>query len=551
MKSLAGAALALCLMAGSAGAATAPLMTVSIEPSAMDPSSGRGEVAIALTVPEARIAAGAPLLSLVRMAPGMSGPEPVTDLVVRDSEGQLPLRRDGSRWISQRAVRGELAVRYRLGIDDALQVGGGPPDNPREEGDGFSAAGMMLIMQPKVSRPYRISIHWDLSGLDPGARAVSSFGDGDVELPAGPVDRLADAMYMAGHLQREPRRPSGAFSAVWLGDPGFDPRPVMHWTETLYGWMSRFFRDPTTPPYRVFLRYNPYNAGGGVGFPHSFLATYGPGVTGETLKHILPHEMTHTWTANGMDKWYTEGDAVYYEALQPWRAHLFTTARFLKQVNLTAARYYTNPDIHAPNAEIEPNFWKNMWLNVLAYDRGAMYFAVLNGKILRRSAGTRSVDDLVRAMVDRARDGEPVNETVWVGLLRQALGPQGVAIHRSMMAGGVMLPASGDFGPCFRRVRAKIRRFDLGFDARRSGRLRVIESLTPGSQAAGAGLRAGDVVDYKLTTEGVFLDPGRTLTVNVTRDGKIFPVTYLPRGEAVPAYQWERIPNVPDNVCRY
>jgi predicted metalloprotease with PDZ domain len=551
MKSLPGAALALCLMAGSAGAVTAPLMTVRIEPSAMDPTSGRGEVTVALTVPEAHIAAGAPVLSLVTMAPGMSAPEPVTDLVVRDSAGRLPLRRDRSQWIAERAARGELAVRYRLGIDNAVQVGGGPPDNPREEGDGFSAAGMMLIMQPQVSRPYRIAIHWDLSGLDPGAQAVSSFGDGDVELPAGPVDRLTDAMYMAGRLQREPPRPSGAFSAVWLGDPGFDPRPVMQWTETLYGWMSRFFRDPATPPYRVFLRYNPYNAGGGVGFPHSFLATYGPGVTGETLKHILPHEMTHTWTANGMDRWYTEGDAVYYEALQPWRAHLFTTAQFLKQVNLTAARYYTNPDIHAPNAEIEPNFWKSMWLNVLAYDRGAMYFAVLNGKIQHRSGGKRSVDDLVRKMVDRARAGKSVNETVWLGLLRQALGPQGVAIHRSMMAGGVMLPASGDFGPCFRRVRAKIRRFDLGFNARRSGRVRVIESVTPGSQAARAGLRVGDVVDYKLTTEGVFLDPSRTLMVNVTRDGKTFPITYLPRGEAVPAYQWERIPTVPDSACRY
>ena len=94
MKSLPGAALALCLMAGSAGAVTAPLMTVRIEPSAMDPTSGRGEVTVALTVPEAHIAAGAPVLSLVTMAPGMSAPEPVTDLVVRDSAGRLPLRRD-------------------------------------------------------------------------------------------------------------------------------------------------------------------------------------------------------------------------------------------------------------------------------------------------------------------------------------------------------------------------------------------------------------------------------------------------------------------------
>jgi hypothetical protein len=42
----------------------------------------------------------------------------------------------------------------------------------------------------------------------------------------------------------------------------------------------------------------------------------------------------------------------------------------------------------------------------------------------------------------------------------------------------------------------------------------------------------------------------RTLTLLVTRDGKTFPITYLPRGEAVDAYQWERIAGVPDSACR-
>ncbi len=544
------AALAVC-QSGIAVAAPAPLLTVRIKPSAMSAATGRGEVSVALSIPDVRFAAGAPLLSLETEAPGMSGPEPLQDLIVEDSKGPVPLEARRNHWISNRAVVGELRVRYRLGADNALQIGGGPPDNLREEGDGFSGAGLMLIMEPQVSRPYRIAIEWDLSAMDRGAQGVSSFGTGDVVLPAGPVKRLVQGIYMAGRLKRVPPVPAGAFSAVWLGAPSFDLRPVMHWTETLYNWMSRFFHDTTEQRYQVFLRYNPYNAGGGVAFPHSFMATYGPGATAATLKHILPHEMTHTWTANDMGKWYVEGNAVYYEALLPWRAHLFTTGQFLKQLNLTAARYYTNPDIHAPNAEIKPNFWKSMWLNVLPYDRGAMYFAVLNGKILRRSAGKRSVDDLIRTMVERARAGKPVTQAVWVGLLRQALGSQGVAIHRSMMAGGVMLPTSSDFGPCFRRVRAKIRRFELGFEAKRSGSERMIASVTPGSQAARAGLRVGDAVRYKLTTEGVFRDPSRTLTVEVTRGGRTFPITYLPRGEAVNAYRWERIAGVPDSACRY
>jgi hypothetical protein len=34
------------------------------------------------------------------------------------------------------------------------------------------------------------------------------------------------------------------------------------------------------------------------------------------------------------------------------------------------------------------------------------------------------------------------------------------------------------------------------------------------------------------------------------RDGKPLSVTYLPRGEAVDAYQWERVAGVPESACR-
>src|SRR3546814_7207909 len=86
-----------------------------------------------------------------------------------------------------------------------------------------------------------------------------------------------------------------------------------------------FVGDESAPPYRVFMRFNPMNAGGGAALYHSFLVTYGKGVTGESLKYILGHEMTHTWTANDLGKWYDEGNAVYYQALLPWRSEEHTS----------------------------------------------------------------------------------------------------------------------------------------------------------------------------------------------------------------------------------
>jgi len=300
-----GLATVLWLSAGMPGAEPAPRMRVWIKPGAMSQAVGRGEVAVEISVAGVDFAAGVPLLSLNTMVPGSSRPLTVAGLTVIDGLGPVPLESrnpGGSRqWSSTRAVKGELVIKYQEPIENTPMTQGGPPLAPRIDGDGFSSVGGMFLMLPQTEAPYRISIAWDLSAMGAGAAAVSSYGDGNAELPAGPVARLANCLFMVGHLKREPQAPvTSGFSSVWLGEPPFDPRPAMQWTGKLHAWMSGFFQDHSEPPYRVFLRFNPMNAGGGAALTNSFIVTYGEGVTGESLKSILGHEMTHTWTANGL-----------------------------------------------------------------------------------------------------------------------------------------------------------------------------------------------------------------------------------------------------------
>jgi hypothetical protein len=46
-------------------------------------------------------------------------------------------------------------------------------------------------------------------------------------------------------------------------------------------------------------------------------------------------------------------------------------------------------------------------------------------------------------------------------------------------------------------------------------------------------------------------DPARTLTLKITRAGRTFPITYLPRGETTDVYQWARVQGVPEAKCLY
>jgi hypothetical protein len=534
--------------------APGPVMKAVIKPGVLtEADGGKGDVNVTLSVPGMDIAAGEPIASLWTMVPSAAKPQAVSDVKVTDASGAVPVtgRMDGGgmKWRSTRAVKGDVTISYRLSLDNTPPLAGGPPIGLRIDGDGFSGAGDRVVMTPGDNKPYVTRIVWDLSAMGPGAKGVSSHGDGDLDVPFGPVgDRMNRTWLMAGHMDSETL---GAFSAVWTGKPAFDPHPAMQWTAKLHKAMSVFFKDKTEPPYRVFLRFNPMNAGGGAAMTHSFIVTYGAGVTGDSIKSILGHEMTHTWTSTGIGKWYDEGNAVYYQALLPWRAGLMSTDEFLQDLNETASRYYTNAMRSTPEAEVVPKFWEDTRIRVLPYDRGALYFAVLNGKVKKASGGKRSIDDLIQTMIEKARQGQPTTEEVWLDLLKKEIGADGAKVHQSMLAGGLMLPESDGYGPCFRRTVKKIRQFDVGFDMKSLiGAEKHISGLKAGSEAEKAGLKNGDLITYGTGLDALQGDVKRTFSLQVTRDGKTFPVTYLPRGEAVDAYQWERVPGVADKDCK-
>jgi hypothetical protein len=556
-----GAALAV----GAVAAVPDPVATIVVTGHPMTEQTG-GPVDVSVSIPDLDIPAGQSIFKIGLQVPGMAHAQTVTNVRITDDEGVVPLVAgkgsdaaedwgvgEGGDWRSSRRVHGVVTATYRLPLENIEILSGAPPIMMRIDGDGFSGQGSGLVaLPPGVTRPYRIKLHWDLKDMGAGAEGVSSYGDGDLSLPAGPLTRIDDSVFMAGHVQRYSPRPGAAFSAVWLGQPTFDPIVAMTWTAKMHAWMSRHFRDEAEPPYRVFLRYNPMNAGGGAALTHSFIFTYKPGVTAESIKSILGHEMTHTWTADrNMGKWYDEGDAVYYQALLPWRAGLISTDAYLKDVNETASRYYTNPFNTVPDDQILDRFWGETFVRVLPYDRGALYFAVLNGKIRRASHGKRSIDDLVQTLVDRRKRGLETSPAVWLDLLKQEIGGEAEKVHAAMLAGGLMLPEDDDYGPCFHRVVRKIRRFDLGFDnSSVLGADKIIKGLKPGSEAEQAGVREGDHFTYGASLDATQGDVNQTLTLKVVRDGKIVPITYLPRGEAVDAYQWERVPGVPETACR-
>jgi len=490
------------------------------------------------------------------------GRGPVSVTIKDDLESSaLPCRHG----ISSRATEGALTVHYRAPISNVLAPrGAAPPLDLRSDSGAFSGAGETFLVLPEMDSSQAtfqpLGVRWNLSDISAGATGISSFGKGDFTAaqPEG-LRFLQSSFFMAGQLQLYPQTPpqTGFFSA-WHGAPPFDLRPLMISEEKLYAFYGRFFRRQPTAPYGIFLRENPVNAGGGVSLGDSFVATFGPKTELDSLKITLAHEMLHTFVG-GIEKpeglsssWFSEGMAVHYARLLSLRAGQITPAQFLEDLNTTAGRYYTNALIATPNAEIPARFWADTRVRVLPYDRGSMYFAVVDGEVRAASGGKRTLDDLLLAMLERRQQKLPLDEAAWVDLVAKELGDKGRTEFQAMLSGAIMLPDSGGFGPCFSRSTRMLRRYQLGFEPKVLVEpKRIVRGLIPGSAAERAGIRDGDEITRPVPQDILQGQQEGVLTLNLLRDGKPLEISYKPRGQSVEAYQWMRIGDLPDSACSF
>jgi predicted metalloprotease with PDZ domain len=238
--------------------------------------------------------------------------------------------------------------------------------------------------------------------------------------------------------------------------------------------------------------------------------------------------------------WFSEGLAVYYERLLPLRAGAITSADYLRDINTTAARYFTDALNNTPNDQIGARFWADTRVRVLPYDRGGLYFAVVNDEVRKASQGKRSLDDMVLEMLKGRRAGHPSTEQTWRQIIARELGEKGTKQFDAMLAGELIVPASDAFGTCYERTTAPLRRYELGFTPDVLAEpTRIVRGLIPGSAAARAGLADGDHIVKPVPQDKIQADQDAMLHLQVQRGDKTLDISYLPRGETVDAYQWK------------
>ncbi len=400
----------------------------------------------------------------------------VDSLMMRDVAGAVPVSIDDDpentsgytyyrHWRAGRTVQPPVIVAYR--IRPVARIIGGPQYDFDAHDGGLSSHGSQLFVLPESLGTGSIRLKWDLGELDPGAIAVGSYGEGDVQLLARP-DSLVESFFLVGRLGRyEPATANTGFHAYWLGRPAYDPHKEMAWLFQAYENMRTFYHSTDASPYRVFVR--AVGRGGGTASGRSFMGSVPAGNEDSTVQAprvTIAHEIGHHFVGDltggreGDTPWYEEGVNTHYTRLLLLRAGLLPVSEYAAEINAYARAYYTNPYRNFTGDSLRLVGYSagfgTAGAQHLAYSRGSLFWGDIDGRIRAASRGRRTLDDVLVPLL-RARDhGQALTQDVLLDALGKVLGASVREQFDAVITrGGTLVPASNAFGPCLERREAK------------------------------------------------------------------------------------------------
>ena len=419
---------------------------------------GIGRMHVRLTLFGADARAGDELARIRRRTVGVPGAEPL-GTAVSDELGALPfVLKEWEEYpvcylgvYAGRAARGPVVIEYDVAAGSRPDHGRhGPYFEWAAESGGVSGPGFAFLMAP-AGFSGALSLVWHRERLEEGDRCVCTWGEGDLALE-GPAELLTDCYYMLGPVRSVTE---GEFGLYWLTEPEFDAQSLAAFTRDLFARMQAFFLDDRQV-YRVFMREDHTETSGGTALRRSYMFGWNRRRQVSQVKRqiLLAHEMVHNWPhlndePYGVTTWYSEGTAEYYSLVLPLRAGLISREQALRELQERTDAYYTNPTRHLSNMEAARAAWEDRRAQRLSYGRGLFYLAGADRRIRRASGGRVSLDDVVRALILKDRQGVTLGNQVYLDTVRGLCGLDETEALHAMCEGKDFAPDADSLDALF------------------------------------------------------------------------------------------------------
>jgi hypothetical protein len=475
------------------------------------------------------------------------------DVAVDEAGGAARLR-------LARAPNGALAVHYKVAATGLTRGSGLAPEI---DGEAFRARGRAVLALPPALEhaPFDAEVRITPYGE---AHAASSFGLGTKRAFRSTGALLRDALYLAAGQLGEARfdAPEGRDEAAWSGYTAFDPRPISadiaafrtaarQELKVPGGELATFLvvvdDDRTTfvssrAATAVFLR---------VGLRDPWGGAMRIAVASEVLKRWIGGEVALAGAdparaAEGT--WFNEGVARALARSMLLRFGQITPGESIAEIDRLETIARTARLAALGNAPVAERLRERGAASLLIA-RGALYATRVDGLLRARSGGKRSLEDVARALLAKAKEAHgPLPERAWLDALHDDLGEGEAAAFASAIGRGEVpaLPQEA-LGKCASRGTRRYVGYDLGFDleaTRDAGN--KVTGLAPDGPAAKAGLAATDaLVEARLAGD----DADKPITLVVERAGARREVKYAPTGLVARGEAWSRRRDVPDEAC--
>jgi hypothetical protein len=305
----------------------------------------------------------------------------------------------------------------------------------------------------------RMAVEFDLGALPAGSEGVYSLGPGTHEttmralrhayLAAG---RCVTIKHQAGNLTLEARSPVSA---------DIDVAPASRDLLRFLDAENRLFGDDHPETLRVLIVGMPGNGGA-----HGTSLTASAMVwrdradpwTAEDAR-LVGHEMFHLYNGQIIERtagtgadsetyWFSEGFTEHYTDELLRRGGVTNAYHWLDGVRDRLRRYHHHPDCETPNGKADMR-WGGTAVQ-LPYLRGSLIAAYVDYVLRRQSGGARSLDDVMRGLLARARRGEsPIDPEGMLRVITNELGETEGALVRAVALDGqrLLLPKDA-FGAC-------------------------------------------------------------------------------------------------------
>jgi len=408
---------------------------------------------------------------------------------------------------------------------------------------------------------------------------------------AADYHELADAMTFVGHYSVDSLQADGKWIrfAVW---PAADYTPAVarnlrNGVAKMAPVQNRIMGEAPYDVYTVFFNviHGPIDFGGGLEHSASqydimpALAFADPsGTLGDFMYPLLSHEFFHLWNVKRIRPaemwpydyhaeqytpllWWSEGVTDYYADLTNLRAGLWTPDEFLANAITNIKQVEDTPEPWSTEDGSEATWIHEVYVNSsqLYYPKGSLLGFLLDISIRDVTDNAHNLDQVMRALYTRYyRQNKGFLTADLLTELRTAGMPDIDAFYRRYVDGRDSLPYETVFakaGLVFHREVVTNPFVGITANPAPSGGM-VVQSVTPGSSAEGAGVQPGDVLTniggIAVTADQDWGGPfraryrgkaGQPLTITVQRAGRTLTLTGTVRERTTSSVTLTRGPN--------